>query len=121
MKLRNKKTYEIYEINDDECSLFTLLKKTGLFEDWEIIEEKEPLVEDKKIRSVLAKWFNLLRVKSVIYKYEEDCLVYNANSNSTYNKRDEVKISFNSWSAFKNLEDGKIYTREQLCGEEDNE
>lgn len=114
MKLRNKKTGKIYNacniwfgesIDDLEKTKWKTLKE--FCEDWE--DAKEPLIKDEKIRKAVRAWAEANKFKhdfTVTY-----CL-------ATYSLISwQANIEFNS--SIKDLEEGKKYTIEELCGEED--
>ena len=107
MKVRNKKTGEIWDIvkvlTCDYPSYETLKQ---LNEDWEDCTPKEPLIKDDKIREIIRLW---AKVNGVVG------LTYNAPENSlTDIFRNE--ISFNGCLG---LDDGCFYTANELCGEEE--
>lgn len=67
---------------------------------------KEPLIKDEKIRDIIRSW---TKVNDAVG------LTYNVGENSlTDIFRNE--ISFNGWLG---LKDGKEYTIDELCGEEE--
>ena len=111
MKLRNKKTGERKEINDEERDLFDLVKKLGLLEDWEIIEEKEPLINDEKIRKAVRAWAeaNGLNAQPIFFSAE-----YNRFCDAP-----DFSIAIDFYREVKGgPHDGYSYYLGELCGEE---
>lgn len=131
MKLRNKKTSEIYEIvfcplkeewkETDENRLLVIrdcnkpwkknIYKTlaELNEEWEDYKPKEPLIKDEKIRKAVKAWAEANEFESDMpFAYDKDgiCLCCW-----------QASIEFNS--RIDGLEDGKEYTISELCGEEE--
>lgn len=117
MKLRNKKTGEIKDlecitvfdrpekndIGDAEDEFYTIAE---LNDEWEDYKPTEPLIKDEKIREIIRLW---AKVNSVVG------LTYNVSENSlTDIFRNE--ITFNGWLG---LKDGETYTITELCGEEE--
>ena len=114
MKLRNKKTGGKHELNDEERDLFTLLKKIGLLEDWEIIEEKEPLINDKDVRNIIryiASTYGSDQVYVTNFGMGDIKIKFSfENAGSTY-----LCFSLNTGI---HVPDG-LYTITELCGEEE--
>lgn len=123
MKLRNKKTGEIKEwecvaaiiygeMNEvyDSAEYDTLAE---LNEEWEDYKPTEPLIKDEKIRKAVRAWAEVNDIKNVAFEYYDDENVY-------FIDRDyEPQIWFPKKSILVNyLEDGKIYSIAELCGEE---
>ena len=118
MKLRNKKTGEIGEprvayqeiyVDTTEHKTYCYKSIAGLNEEWEDYTPKEPLIKDPKIRKVVRAW-------AEINTFEPDYSV----------KYDSLILGLTSWQAdinfnfpLKELEGGKEYTIEELCGEEE--
>ena len=115
MKLRNKKTGEIIEY-DEEVIYYRKLTPNGHEdwtpyhpEDWEDYVPAEPLIKDEKIRKAIRVWARLNVVKEVTF------------DEYWHSFRDmDMVISFLfSFRDFDCLEDGKTYTIAELCGEEE--
>lgn len=111
MKLRNKKTGEIWDIgkvlvNDYPC-WETL---TQICKDWEDV--KEPLIKNEKIRKAVMAWAEACNLKHV---------TYNQASNEFYDSdtRGAFAIRFTLIPVEVYLEDGEHYTIAELCGEEE--
>ena len=122
MKLRNKKTDEVVvEINKIGLvwNKYGMPAEIGqydsiaeLCEEWEDYEPKEPLIKDEKIRKAVRAWAEACNLKYVSYKQP---------SNEFYdpNTRGAFAIKFKLIPVEVYLEDGKIYTIAELCGEEE--
>ena len=110
MKLRNKKTGSLLEINDEERNLYSLLKKTSYLKDWEEYIPKEPLIKDEKIRKAVRAWSEALDIENIHVFHEEDiyCIFRSEFS--------DLEIQFDG-SYEEQIKDG-IYTIAELCGEE---
>ena len=93
MKLRNKKTGEIFYPDD-----------------WEAFVE--PLIKDEKIRKAVRAWAEACRLKYATYKQ---------SSNEFYDPdtRGKFAIKFTLKPIEVWLDDGKCYTIAELCGEEE--
>lgn len=112
MKLRNKKTGEIFEWKEDIMPYGLGLPHpkslAEINEEWEDYKPTEPLIKDKKIRKAVRAWAEANK--------EEELEVMGGCSvtafKSLYN---HTEIDFNcSWK----LRDS-VYTIEELCGEEE--
>lgn len=111
MKLRNKKTGEIVEDTDvlailasskNDMPLYRSLAK--LNDDWEDYKPAEPLIKDKQIRKAVRAWADGNNIESVHY----DAFWKGF-------RRDNSSITV--WEELP-LEDNKVYTIAELCGEE---
>lgn len=131
MKLRNKKTGEIVEAKSwtSATDMFAIFyeSKDGqlgskesfeslaeLNEEWEDYEPAEPLIKDEKIRKAVRAWAEANGLKNVAFEVYDDENVY-------FIDRDwEPQIWFPKKSILVNyLDDGKVYTIAELCGEEE--
>lgn len=112
MKLRNKNTGEKRKINDEGRSLFVLLNKIGLLEDWEIIEEKEPLIKDENIRKAVRAWAYVNATRKVLYFKT----ALGSSCNLQDMEDDGLVIQFIGW--IPTLKEGETYTITELCGKE---
>lgn len=77
-------------------------------------KRKEPLIGDKKIREAIKTW------AKAAYIDDEQCVQYDEHWESF--RSDDRVIGFKGESIFKtfgNLDDGKWYTIDELCGEEE--
>ena len=111
MKLRNKKTGEIWEIGkvltNDFPSYETLSQINAEFEDY---APAEPLIKDEKIRKAVRAWWetipDTITDKRVLYKKNQDLAVgvYTIYCGAIYPET---------------LEIGKMYDITELCGDKD--
>lgn len=114
MKLRNKKTGEIWDIakiiTNDNPSYDTLESINEDFEDY-----KEPLIKDKRIRKAVRAWAEANEIE------ENNCY---STKTLEFNRAEhrlqwiDVSIEFNDPECLENLENGRKYTIIELCGEE---
>ena len=138
MKLKNKKTGEVFDVLIREkvgagsyslivCDIksyeqskstlnathFVLDEYETLAElnaDWEDYEPKEPLIKNEKIRKAVRAWWeavpDVITDKRVFYKNNQDLAigVYTIYCGAIYPETLEV---------------GKMYTIEELCGDEE--
>jgi hypothetical protein len=119
MKLRNKKTGEIREFN--EIFLTKIVKETNtatseyiersystiakLNEEWEDYKPAEPLIKDEKIRKAVRAWADGNNIESVHY-------------DAFWKGFRRGNSSITVWEELP-LEDNKVYTIAELCGEEE--
>lgn len=119
MKLRNKKTGELGELQitqqhmavavgngTSEVAISIYNSLDELTEEWEGYEPKEPLIENKEIREIVRAWADVNDAGKLKYNYDENSL------DDIYRN----EITFNMGLG---LEDGKEYTIAELCGEEE--
>jgi hypothetical protein len=123
MKLRNKKTGEIKEwqrvgaidygeLNEvyDSAEYNSLAE---LNDEWEDYNPVEPLIEDEKIRKAVRAWAEACGAEQV---------KYNIACNQYYDVRGtgfSIKFLYKPVEVW--MEDGKIYTITELCGEEEED
>ena len=129
MKLRNKKTGEIIEY-DEEVMYYRKLTSNGHEdwtpyhpEDWEDYKPAEPLIKDEsdperaeKIRKAVRAWAEANDYDTVLYDKNEDCIYSPYGSDNTDTS---VSITFDLDGMFKELEHRRSYTIADLCGEEE--
>lgn len=116
MKLRNKKTGEIKEYTHTMTSYHVPIKGgyeifTPWYpEEWEELEDvKEPLIKDEKIRKAVRAWAEANEFgDKMAYIYDADKFALSCW---------QASIEFNSHIG--GLEDGKEYSFDELCGEEE--
>lgn len=122
MKLRNKKTGKITEIeeinlvvmNDERDCYESFAEYHSLAElnaDWEDYAPKEPLIKDEKIRKAVRAWAEANEIETV--EYDEYWVSF---------RRDDKTISFKDEDrclGFYELENSRDYTIKELCGEEE--
>lgn len=109
MKLRNKKTGEIWDIgkvlvNDYPC-WETL---TQICEDWEDV--KEPLIKDEKIRKAVRAWAEVVPSAQVRYVHDDGRFYAHSDYIQPYNISFPIRLE---------LEEMTDYTIAELCGEEE--
>lgn len=122
MKLRNKKTGEImdlecitifdrpdkYNTGDAIDEFYTLAE---LNEDWEDYEPAEPLIKDEKIRKAVRAWAEVDSIEKAIYAERADssvCILTDMGVG-------DYSIEF--FGYIQTLKDGEDYTIAELCGE----
>lgn len=76
---------------------------------------KEPLIKDKKIRKAVRAWAEANNINSRHY-YDNDMKFNSSEHKLTWF---DTTIQFNELGALEGLEDGKRYTVDELCGEEE--
>ena len=123
MKLRNKKTGKIVELDhfsmhynrpeewgQQPCSTWDH-SLAELNEEWEDYTPTEPLIKDEKIRKAVRAWAEACGLSYATYKQA---------SNEFYdpNTRGAFAIKFKLIPVEVYLEDGECYTIAELCGEE---
>ena len=128
MKLRNKKTGEVVEaLEGGPIDLYfypserdekdTLDRKTykslaELNKDWEDYAPKEPLIKDEKIRKAVRAWAEANEISQAQFdSYTSGFSASDAGHNLL------SMISFDGFVF--NCVDGKLYTINELCGEEE--
>lgn len=124
MKLRNKKTGEAVYVdfqiplsnNEKVVGVYSVTSLKALNESFEDYEPKEPVIKDEKIRKAVRAWAEANDLKNVAFEDYDDENVY-------FIDRDyEPQIWFSKKSILESpLDDGKIYTIAELCGEIDCE
>ena len=130
MKLRNKKTGEVIDLDianikaqfggisvipepvklgGDEYVYHSLAE---LNEEWEDFAPKEPLIKDKKIRKAVRAWAEANGVGVVLYK--EDNYRFYADDTEVGSM-----IEFEDMPEYIGLRHEHRYTIDELCGEEE--
>ena len=119
MKLINKKTgglanCEPIEVKTD-AGFHDYYSLAELNQDWEDYAPSEPLIKDEKIRKAIRAWAEANVINPERY--------YNTNIrfNATEHRLQWIQtaIEFNDIMGLDNLEDGKTYTIEELCGDDE--
>lgn len=125
MKLRNKKTrevgvleattyhggrpdniIEVYEMGTGAARVLAQYNTLNeLLEEWEDYKPAKPLIKDEKIRKTVRAWADGNNIESVHY-----------DAFWTGFRRDNSSITV--WEELP-LEDNKVYTIAELCGEEE--
>lgn len=126
MKLRNKKTGEIVEVESSRSTIGSIglyyegkdgwvgtdfFSLAELNEEWEDYKPAEPLIKDEKIRKAVRAWAEACFIETV--EYDEYWVSF---------RRDDKTISFKDEDrrlGFYGLENSRDYTIDELCGEEE--
>ena len=126
MKLRNKKTGEVFNFvikaeQDNTASYFTLKTGSGgwedgltygtlekLHEEWEDYKPTEPLIKDEKIRKAVRAWAEATRTTSV-----------DIQGNELESRQNYSWIIFDGEIVGLVADAGDNYTIAELCGEEE--
>ena len=113
MKLRNKKTGEVIDIEnisfkyDGRDVYFDSLGIINLY--WEDYKPAEPLIKDEKIRKAVRAWAEAQELTEVYLA---------SNGYEIYGGIDDWVIQFEG-EPFPFADKNKIYTIAELCGEEE--
>ena len=139
MKLRNKKTGEIVELDyfsmhynrpeewgKQPCSTWNY-SLAELNEDWEDYEPKEPLIKDEKIRRGIRAWWDMQdnpfkTARVLLISEDKDLDGFYHWTIFGYIRNGEEKMSTKLEFRTKKLysyEPRHDYTKEELCGEEE--
>ena len=121
MKLINKKTGEIID-GGDYLNVYDDLDHQGkswhynslaeLNEDWEDYVPKEPLIKDEKIRKAVRAWAEANEISQA--QFDRYTSGFSASDDG------HNLLSMISFDGFVfNCEDGRYYTIDELCGEEE--
>lgn len=138
MKLRNKKTGEIKDVESvghaeslrrdfgyqvtlswnvmdhlDTCKTYKTLAE--LNEEWEDYKPTDPLIKDEKIRKAIRAWADANDINSNRY-YHTDVKFNSSEHEFTWI---DTSIQFDEITGLENLKHGKRYTITELCGEEE--
>lgn len=123
MKLRNKQTGEIKKMwKDNICLSFSDCNKVyyslaELNEEWEDYELKEPLIKDAGARDVMRLWAKVNRIPTNATTIEYHFVESLCGTESEF-WDNNLHIMFYGKIA-PNAVHGKIYTIDELCGEEE--
>ena len=120
MKLKNKKNGEVVEwFNNTDGAFPNSLAE--LNEEWEDYKPAEPLIKDEKIRKAVRAWADNLRESmcdgEITFYVDNPYCTFQADVWKNYNNRAiaEIDLVFDHGE----LDNGKIYTIAELCGEEE--
>lgn len=109
MKLRNKKTGEIFNWEENIIPFgFGLPHPKSLAElneEWEDYKPTEPLIKDKNVRELVRNWLMINKVDGA----------FRHNSNALRDGFSSLLIV--RGGHFENLKSEAFYTTEELCGE----
>lgn len=116
MKLRNKKTGEVVDLSIFGIELNIRKENQPIYrslaelnEEWEDYEPKEPLIKDKKICKAVRAWAEANGDSTiVVHPIDGETTLLNGSFTG-------LNIEF---YIMDELEDGKDYTIDELCGEE---
>jgi hypothetical protein len=137
MKLRNKKTSEVYDVlisaygisGDVAVSVMDGNAKSGyedlgryktlaeLNEEWEDYTPAEPLIKDEKIRKAVRAWADVNGIKEII--------IFDHSNNAPYTPVGVVVFAQNSghleiqFRTEERFDTDRGYTVTELCGEEE--
>lgn len=130
MKIRNKKTGEVfeafrkapidlyfylnkYEEGENDFDRKTYQSLAELNDEWEDYKPKEPLIKDEKIRKAIRAWAEANDMSS-------DSVVICGSFDDGF-ETDTSSIEFDCTirDALRGLKRGKSYTIDELCGEEE--
>lgn len=125
MKIRNKKTGEVFEaFKKAPIDLYFYLNKyegendfdrktyqslAELNDEWEDYNPKEPLIKDEKIRKAVRAWAELIPSAQVRYDHSDGRL---------YTHSDYIQPYSISFPRRLGLDEMADYTIAELCGEE---
>ena len=126
MRLRNKKTGEVFESfkggpidlyfypnehkGGDEIERETYQSLAELNADWEDYKPSEPLIKDEKIRKAVRAW-------AEANNFLDDIEVHSLTAGTRFSIG-HYDIEFLGYFIY-NLESNKTYTIDELCGEEE--
>ena len=129
MKLRNKKTGEVWDVwsfydgrqtinlkysNNDVIALFECHSLSELNEEWEDYKPIEPEIVDETARETIRKWYNKNRIVGKLYSYGgESWLGLRGDDESGCSWKIELHVNY-----FSKLKSEKLYSLTELCGEE---
>lgn len=125
MRLRNKKTGEVFESFEggpidlyfypngheggNELDRKTYQSLAELNDDWEDYEQKEPLIKDEKVRKAVRAW-------AEANNFLDDIEVHSLTAGTRFSIG-HYDIEFLGYFIY-DLEFNKTYTIDELCGEE---
>lgn len=123
MKLRNKKTGEIWDIPhykeitmDDGKNKYTYKSLAEVNEDWEDYKPAEPLIKDEKIRKAVRAWAEANGANKLIYEDSGWHYEYFRTEPDEY----DHSIDIDFWHKLDaDLRSGTAYTIAELCGDEE--
>lgn len=138
MKLRNKKTGEIIDLEqwrleyyrDSGCITITNDRNqneqycyetfAGMKEDWSDCMNLEPLIENRKIRKAVRAWAEANDYgDDEEYQFEDFHTGWHSWSLEHHQNGDDNEIHFNGGIDFKRVTHQSYYTIDELCGEEE--
>ena len=118
MKLKNRKTGEIVEVfKGGPIDLYFYQSLAELNADWEDYSPKEPLIKDTGARDVMRLWAKVNRIPTNATTIEYHFVESLCGTESEF-WDNNLHIMFYGKIA-PNAVHGKIYTIDELCGEEE--
>lgn len=122
MKLRNKKTGEIWDMPyckeitmGDSKVKYTYKSLAEVNENWEDYIPKAHRIKDEKARKLVLAWAKLTQTTKILTVKRRTSI----GAKFTEFFSQEKCISLEFLGRFDELEDGKEYGIEELCGEEE--
>lgn len=131
LKLRNKKTGEIGELlgtdraagiinicinfHDGKPKAYNYESLAELNEEWEDYKPTEPLIKDEKIRKAVRAWADANDIDSNFY--HNTAIKFNPSEHRL--TWIDTSIEFDEITGLEDLKPHKIYTIDELCGEEE--
>lgn len=111
MKLRNKKTGEVFDLDKMPKWLKESIQLTAIFysKECEVYEPAEPLIKDEKIRKAVRAW-------AEANDFIDEIKVEGLNAGTRFSEG-HWSIEFIGYFIY-DLKIGSIYTIAELCGEE---
>ena len=110
MRLKNKKTGEVIILIDHIFDNYSSLDE--LTEDWEEVKPKGPFIKDEKVRKAVRAWAEANEISQAQFdRYISGFSVSDDGHNLL------SMISFDGFVFM--FVDGKYYTIDELCGEEE--
>lgn len=121
MKLRNKKTGEICDIEEvltcDFPSYDTLIQ---INEEWEDYKPQYPLIKDKKIRKAVRAWAEINDYKKCIVRvYDYDVAGVCLKEGVTSFLSTDTRLGITFFNIDINIKTEEPYTIAELCGKEE--
>lgn len=113
----NGRTFVQFE-DENGIFKFECHSLANLLEEWEDYEPKDPLIKEEKNRNVIRAWAKVNALPEVLYDKNNECIYSPYGSDNTDTS---VSISFDNVYVFEKLQHRKLYTIEELCGEEEDE
>lgn len=129
MKLRNKKTGKVIEldyitVSETVITIYTVFPDTNEYcyasldkicKDWEDYKPKEPLIKDEKIRKAVRTWAEANGIEKVWLEYSAPRLAFRDEHYNSGGKC--VAISFQTTDKYPMVD--RPNSIDELCGEEE--
>lgn len=116
MKLRNKKTGEVFDLDKMPKWLKESIQLTAIFysKECEVYEPAEPLIKDEKSRKVFQEWVKLYDAERFRVTH-----LFNSKGHITVLLSTDLTTEPSIELPGHIGKDSEIYTRIELCGEEE--